>query len=417
MRARVLSMSRSSSANRGFTLVELLVVIAIIGVLMGLLLPAINAARESARRTTCLSNLKQLGLASLVHEDRTKRLPSGGWGTLWVGYPDGGNGLKQPGGWVYNILPYLEESSLHDAGQGTATDAVLQTAIAQQVATSQSIMTCPSRRSPQGYTATVGYNPYDPLGGAGTQVDLTTAGGGQYLNKVARGDYAANAGVRYISPSSSPSASTVGTIGTDKAAQYGCVLTSGTDYPTVYKDSTTKVVSGTPFSADTWSGVIFQRSIISGGSVKDGMSRTFLIGEKFVDRKHSDDGLYGPDAGNMYSGMGPDNYRNTMVFPASYTVDTATGIDQTDPNKATLAPTATVPNVALLNDQSDPGSPGTYQGLYGCLFGSAHSGVVNFIFCDAHTGSVSTGIDPLTYRYLGERNDGKVLDDMVIGTN
>jgi type II secretory pathway pseudopilin PulG len=96
--------------------VELLVVIAIIGILIALLLPAVQAAREAARRTTCTNQLKQMGLACHNHVDVWKAFPSGGdtpWPPLILssGSPVGPD--KQGVGWAYQILPFLEQKSLY----------------------------------------------------------------------------------------------------------------------------------------------------------------------------------------------------------------------------------------------------------------------------------------------------------------
>jgi prepilin-type N-terminal cleavage/methylation domain-containing protein len=125
--------------RRAFTLIEVLVVIAIIGILIALLLPAIQAAREAARSTQCKNNLKQIGQASLSHLDAQKTLPTGGWGYHWIGDPDRGFGQGQPGGWAYNILPFIEEKAIRDIGKGTS-GATKQTAL-------KSLMTMPAYKA------------------------------------------------------------------------------------------------------------------------------------------------------------------------------------------------------------------------------------------------------------------------------
>ncbi|MDP7020144.1 MAG: DUF1559 domain-containing protein [Pirellulaceae bacterium] len=137
----------SFSRRRGFTLVELLVVIAIIGVLVALLLPAIQAAREAARRISCANNIKQLGLAVNNHHDTLRFLPTAGNHWAWhmtfttAGSPE--MGAKQRGGWGYQILAYMEHENLwRGADQPNNMDKSI-VAISTPVPTFH----CPSRRS------------------------------------------------------------------------------------------------------------------------------------------------------------------------------------------------------------------------------------------------------------------------------
>ncbi len=129
----------------GFTLVELLVVITIIGILVSLLLPAVQGAREAARRTQCANNLRQIGLATLAHEHDQRFFPTGGWGWEWGGDPDRGFGAKQPAAFFYNILPYMDQQTLHDNGAGLP-DAQKRDALSQTTATPVAAFSCPSRR-------------------------------------------------------------------------------------------------------------------------------------------------------------------------------------------------------------------------------------------------------------------------------
>jgi prepilin-type N-terminal cleavage/methylation domain-containing protein len=181
----------SSRRFRGFTLVELLVVIAIIGILISLLLPAIQAAREAARRMECQNHLKQLGQAMHNYIDSRKVLPSAGWGIGVATHPDRGMGVDQPGSHFYTLLPFMEQKQLFDLGKGVGAavdnDALHQANIVR-FATPLSVFFCPTRRA-------VGTSPI----GAGT---LGFVASPQFiapasLKTIAHNDYAANAGENY----------------------------------------------------------------------------------------------------------------------------------------------------------------------------------------------------------------------------
>jgi len=144
--------------RRGFTLVELLVVIAIIGILVALLLPAVQAARESARRLQCQNNLKQVGLAIHNHHDTYRLLPTGGRDYFstrtWAsnGAPETVN--KQDWGWLYQMLPFLEQGNLW--ADSTDTNVMMAKVPGYF---------CPTRRAPMIIGGSRGMNDFAGNGG------------------------------------------------------------------------------------------------------------------------------------------------------------------------------------------------------------------------------------------------------------
>lgn len=126
-----------------FTLVELLVVIAIIGVLIALLLPAVQAAREAARRSTCVNQMKQMGLAMLNHESAMSVFPTGG-SEPWHDEGDASVAYGKGYGWMVQILPYVENAALQNISKGYGAGDKERDRIVR--ASPVSLYSCPSKR-------------------------------------------------------------------------------------------------------------------------------------------------------------------------------------------------------------------------------------------------------------------------------
>lgn len=141
-------LERKPCSRIAFTLVELLVVIAIIGILVALLLPAVQAAREAARRSSCGNNLKQLALALHLYHDTKKELPVSV--SPWSEGPNPATGNTSGKGWVISVLPQLEEPALFDAlkpgftGRFETGGGMKLSTLSELVKTQLSVLRCPS---------------------------------------------------------------------------------------------------------------------------------------------------------------------------------------------------------------------------------------------------------------------------------
>jgi type II secretory pathway pseudopilin PulG len=307
-----------------------LVVIAIIGVLIALLLPAVQAAREAARRAQCLNNLKQIALAFQNHESSVRFLPTGGWGYLWVGDPSRGFGNGQPGGWTFNILPFIEENNLYNLAKG-ATGTQKATLLTQMNATPISFLYCPTRRPVSAY----------PYKAATTPINATVT------SAVAKTDYAANAG---DGPYTDPYPAGPGSLAEGDSSSFA-------------------------WNANKETGICFQRSMITLKKITDGLSKTYLAGEKTVTPENYLTGLDDGDDQSALTGADVDVLRWTQNVGYR------------------LAPW--------------PDTPLVEQYM---RFGSAHPGILNMAFCDGSMRSISFSIDPEAHSRMGNRADGLTID-------
>ena len=297
--------------KRGFTLVELLVVIAIIGVLVGLLLPAVQSAREAGRRMQCSNNLKQIGLAVMMSHDIRNKFPCG-------------RESRDPFdvSWAFRLLPYMEEQAIHDARNPDTTVPCWDQSNALAFRSPVATYYCSSRRAP------IADRNFDN----NNQAPVV-------LGAAAGGDYAANPGT-YFNYAVTPNA---------------------------------------PFDPKR-GGPIHTFSSVSAAQVTDGLSKTFVVGEKHI-----------PPEDNSYAGpMQHYIQGDTAFFPSDtpHTLfrDTYRGLAQ------------------------------TYRDMNNRKFGSMHPQVTQFVFLDGHVEAIAndTGLDILRwYCAVGDGNDPTTPPDGV----
>lgn len=329
------------------TLVELLVAIAIIALLMALLLVAVQAVRETARMTQCSNHLKQLGQAALQHERAQGHFPTGGWGYTWVGDPDAGFGVDQPGGFFYNCLPYLEQTAVRDMGaglgRGTTANAKGRVA-AEMIAATVPVLTCPSRRSPQACPFT---NAADRMRNIAWPTDGTP-------RTSFRADYAVNGGSVFVPWSEGPTA----------WLPQGRIDASNL--------------------AGLCNGLSFQQSIVKLDHVQDGASSTYLAGEKHVNPAHYTTGRFIRDDQPAFSGDDLDLHAWTDELPSRDERGSGTGYGSSP----------TLGNLVR----------------YSKTFGSAHSRGFGVVLCDGSVRRIAYAIDAVTHNRLGDRADGRPVN-------
>jgi prepilin-type N-terminal cleavage/methylation domain-containing protein len=369
---RCASHSRSAltHSRSAFTLVELLVVIAIIGVLVALLLPAIQAAREAARNAQCKNNLRQIGLAMLNYESANKTFPCGGWSFHWMGNPAMGNGPRQPGGWIYQVSDYIENQNIKKFGGGTyPTVAALREALKDQATVVIPGFNCPSRRP-----STL-YPNYEITIFNATPVEFA-----------AKSDYAANAGHSLTDSSGKPTPA-------DAAQNCTNPSISGSRFPVCNFPNSDEAI------ASSWTGIVADRVGARIAQLEDGASKTAAAGEKWVSSDfyevaswktppaNPDDNP--ADNGSMYQGYDQDTLRSIS--------GNATGggsMPKRDTDRD--PPTSTDPKLS--------GDDFRHH------MGSAHPATVNIVMCDGSVHGYGFDVDGLVWNSIGGRADGNDVE-------
>jgi prepilin-type N-terminal cleavage/methylation domain-containing protein len=373
-------MSQFSRVRRGFTLVELLVVIAIIGILIALLLPAVQAAREAARRTQCNNNLKQIGLGvQNFHDIRQEIVPA--WLTADTSATGAGtapNGSAFRPAWTVMILPFMEQGNVYDLME-VASLLNAQPALPANHGvlrgTSISTYFCPSRRTPPALTTTTG-NAQCSVG----DYAAVAIGYGQVTNA----NFNATNGTNTNGVNTAQPRTWDGSIVVCRAFNPGTNPNGGG-------------ING--FQAQTLGGREY-RSMTSFASVLDGLSNTAFVGEKAVHKDRLGNVTVGIAWGDMQYYFCPSNYTGNAID----SMGSIAGFMRRmvlfngDQNRIiALKPTGGSLASDVVNNPRG-------------RFGSWHPGISLFLLGDGSVRQCNNATSELTMRKFGTRNDRFTFD-------
>ena len=332
-----------------FTLVELLVVITIISILMALLLPAVNAARETARQLQCQNNLNQIGKATQNHITSKGTLPCGGKYN-YIGEAqlddDGGKGSteKQIGGWIFNLLPFIEQDALYLMTKEGAD------ARGRAAATPVKLFYCPSRRTAQGYPMT-----------ASKPVNMN-AGPTLY----GKTDYAANGG----------------------------------NSKNIFQGAETATIA----SNEQLSGIVRPMKPVSDKEIRDGSAHTILAGEKYLPPEQYETGSNKGDDSVWLVGWDTESIRFAPYF------DGQNGKPELYDGWETKSPTCDEAANADRKPRPDTRGEGISDNVIN--FGAAHTSFLQVVMVDASVRSIKYAINPKVFGCLCNRADDVGIDPM-----
>lgn len=346
------------NVRRGFTLVELLVVIAIIGILVGLLLPAVNQARQAALRTSCLNNLRQLGLATIQYEVDRKTLPPA-YNT---------NGIM----WSGRLLPYLEQNNIYDTLSLTDPTESTPEANAGLVVWNDALSNVN-----QGFLSvqipafSCASNPEELV------ADDTSLSGQSVSARMVSNYLAVGFATKYIPGTSNFDASTRIVDEADIAPSVA------TDLPVALFDRGT-----------VWTTNRRNNKGTRIATIKDGTSSTVMIGETL---SHN--------LGSTREGSGDRSLSCDHWVIASDDADTLM-----DPSEfmGSMSVQLRFPKQFERSPTFGPGEVANYK-AYELAFRSAHPGVVQFVFADGSATGLTLEISEEVQNHLGTRNNGEVI--------